>query len=306
MYLGIDIGGTNIKFGVVREDYSIIKKYMISSEGTKDVEHIVSNIINKCIEIYSEYPYKKIGVGFPGTVDTEHGICVEADNLPFENVPLAEILERNLKVKSVISNDALCALYGEICVGIGKQYQNFIMLTLGTGVGAGICINGKPYVGKNGMAGEVGHMSINYAGELCSNCGNRGCFEHYASVTALLNQAQKAAKKEPNSLLAKMIEDGISGKAIFDAMYAGCEVAENVLNQYTEYLSIGIKSLKWIFDPEAIVIGGAISAQKEYLENALKRGAGDTIEICVSQLGNDAGIIGAAAIAGANGILYKA
>ena len=176
MVLGIDIGGTNIKFGVAGENYNIIKSYCIPTEKDRGDKYLVNTIIQKAKEIYDEFPYEKIGVGTPGTVDFENGICVKGSNLPYNNTPIKEMIEKELKIESVIANDATCAICGELYAGVGKQYKNFIMLTLGTGVGGGIVIDGKPFFGTDGGAGEFGHIIIDFGGEKCG-CGQRGCYE---------------------------------------------------------------------------------------------------------------------------------
>lgn len=173
MRLGIDIGGTNIKFGVVDNEYEILKKYIIPTQANKGNEQIVADIISKCQEIYGEYAYERIGIGTAGDVDSERGICVKADNLPWENTPIVNILENEVGVKVTVANDATCAICGELCAGAGRRYSDFIMITLGTGVGGGICIEGKPYFGKSGAAGEFGHMIIRPDGRQCG-CGRRG------------------------------------------------------------------------------------------------------------------------------------
>ena len=298
MILGIDIGGTNIKFGVVDEAYNIIRKYVIPTEASLGDKKIVSNIIAKCMEIKKDYNFKKIGIGTPGRIDSERGVCVRATNLPWQNTPIADMLEASVGVKVTVANDATCALCGEICAGVGKKYQDFIMITLGTGIGGGICIGGKPYFGVNGAGGEFGHMTVNYTGAKCS-CGGRGCFEQYASVSALIQQTKEAVEKYPESRLAQLSTEGkeISGRTVFEAMSEGCEVAAGVLERYTDYLVIGIFGLYKIFAPEAVVIGGAVSGQKDFLLEPIRRKLRVDTKLLVSDLQNDAGIIGAAVIA---------
>lgn len=296
MTLGIDVGGTNIKFGVVDETYKIIKKHTIRTEAEKGDRQIVSNIISKCREIQKEYPFDKIGIGTPGRVNSERGVCIRASNLPWHNTPIVDMLEAELGIKAALANDATCAICGELRAGTGRQYKDFIMITLGTGVGGGICINGRPYFGKNGAAGDFGHMTIKYDGPVC-RCGCHGCYEHYASVSALIRQTKEAVAKNPESLLARFVQDGVTGKSAFDAMLEGCNVAADVVEQYAEYVAEGIRNLDRIFAPEAIVIGGAIAKQKENLLIPIREKVGASINVVMSDLGNDAGIIGAVVIA---------
>ena len=297
MILGIDIGGTNIKFGVVDEAYHIVQKYMIPTAVEQGADRIVSDIIEKCKEIKKDCPFEKIGIGTPGKVDSKKGVCVRASHLPWQNTPMADRLETELGVKVCVANDATCAICGEIVAGVGRTYQDFIMITLGTGIGGGICMNGKPCFGVNGAAGEFGHMTINYDGVPC-RCGGKGCFEQYASVSALIRQTEEAVEKNPESRLAKCAreENRISGKTLFHAVEAGCEVALEVLEQYTDYLAHGIFGLCKIFAPEAVVIGGAVSGQGELLLEPVRRKINLDINLAASELQNDAGIIGAAVI----------
>lgn len=296
MFLGIDIGGTAIKFGIVDENYNIIKKYSIPTEKDKGDIHLVNTIIQKAKEIYDELPFEKIGVGTPGTVDFKNGICVKGSNLPYNNTPIKEMIEKELKIKTVIANDASCAICGELYAGIGQKYNNIIMLTLGTGVGGGIIIDNKPYFGTRGGAGELGHIVIKSDGLECK-CGQRGCLEQYASVTALIKMTEEAVIKNPNSKLSEIATEGVSGKTVFSAIKEGCSVAEKVLDEYLEYLSIGITSFIRIFQPDAIVLGGAITNEGDSLLNPLKKKVVLPADIIISKLKNDAGVIGAAAMA---------
>ena len=175
-----------------------------------------------------------------------------------------------------------------------------VMITLGTGVGGGIAINGKPYLGQHGGAGEIGHMIIKYDGLPCP-CGQIGCYEQYASVTALIRLTKEALEANPDSLLAKLGKDEISGRTAFDAKAQGCPVGTAVVDQYIEYIAIGVTALERIFQPDAIVIGGAISNQEEALLTPLREKVHLPINVFTSQLKNDAGVIGAAVVADKKG-----
>ena len=296
MTLGIDIGGTNIKFGIVDEDSRILKKYSIETKTDKGDKELVCDIIEKAKEIQTEMPYRRIGVGTPGTVEYKTGVCIRAANLPYKNTPVKKILEEALGLQVQLVNDATAAIYGELCAGAGKQYKNFIMITLGTGVGGGIVVDGKPYLGSRGCAGEFGHLIIDFGGLPC-RCGARGCLEQYASVTALIRQTQEAAEKNPNSILAHLSAEGITGRTVFEARKQGCLVAEHVLNSYSGYVATGITSLTRIFQPEAVVLGGAISNEGEQLLAPIREKVALPVELTVSALKNDAGLIGAACVA---------
>jgi len=295
MYLGIDIGGTNIKFGVVTKNYQLLNKWSIPTLSQRDVSLIIADIIAQAKEICKEYAVERIGIGTPGDIDSEKGICIRAANLPYHDTPLASLVSEALHLPAYIANDATAALYGELFAGAGKNYKNIIMITLGTGVGGGIAINGRPYLGAKGFGGEIGHMIIKYDGLPCS-CGLKGCYEQYASVTALIHQAKEAAAKHPESLLAAVPEEQLTGLAIFNAKEKGCPVAADVIDKYCEYIAIGINSLENIFQPEAYIIGGAISKQEENLLSPIRAKLDKPANLLTSSLKNDAGVIGAAVI----------
>lgn len=296
MILGIDIGGTNIKFGVVTDDYTLVTTRSIPTQSQRPVDAIITDIITTATTLVQQYDVTLVGVGTPGDIDSSAGVCIRAGNLPYKNTPLGPIISEALNMPVAIANDATAALYGELYAGAGKAYQNIIMLTLGTGVGGGIAINGQPYLGTKGYGGELGHMVIKYDGLPCP-CGLRGCYEQYASVTALLRIAREAVAANPSSLLARMTTDGNSALDIFNAKAAGCPVAAAVLDQYTEYVAIGINSFENIFQPEAYIIGGAISNQGDNLLNLIRAKLDKPAVLCTSALKNDAGVIGAAVVA---------
>jgi len=295
MVLGIDIGGTNVKLGVVDEAFRIVEKVSIETQKNKGDIEMVANIISAAKAIYSAYSFTAIGIGSPGCIDSEKGVCVSSGNLPYNNTPIVKMFEEAFKMPVSIENDGACAVLGELYAGVGRKYDDFIMVTLGTGIGGGIVLNRKMYRGATNLAGELGHMTIKYDGQRCV-CGNTGCFEMYASVTALIKQTKQAVEQYPDSLLANLSQKQITGKTAFDAAGAGCLVGKMVVDQYIEYLSYGINNILSNFDPQAIVLGGAISNQGENLLLPLKEKLIElhNTKIEVSQLGNDAGIIGAA------------
>lgn len=242
----------------------------------------------------SRFTVSGIGVGVPGFVKSGF---VWADNLEFDNYNLKKALEDKLSLPVYIDNDANCAAMGEKIAGAGKGYDNMLMVTLGTGIGGGIIIDGKIYRGR-ANAGEIGHISIDPNGEKCPFCGGRGCWEKYASVGALVKKANAAAKENPDSLLAKKIKEAgeCNGKIIFEAEEEGCEVAGELVDYFYDRISMGIKSLGFIFDPEIIVLGGAVSKRGDKLLEPLAKLLPSNIKIATSMLGNNAGIIGAANI----------
>ena len=279
------------------ENYQLKEKWSIPTLAKRPIEAIVDDMLNQIREIRKQYAFSGIGIGSPGDIDSVNGICCNAGNIPYQNTPLAAIVSEATQLPVYLANDATAALYGELYAGSGKQYQNVIMLTLGTGVGGGIAINGVPYLGSKGLAGELGHLCIKYDGLPCT-CGLTGCYEQYASVNALIDQTNEAIRKHPDSLLALQNKDGATGRSAFDAGKQGCPVAAAVIEQYAEYIACGINSLEYIFQPDAIIIGGAISSEEENLLGPIRRKLFRTKNLFTSALKNDAGLIGAAVVAG--------
>ena len=293
MSLGIDIGGTSVKFGVVDGANEIVCKRSIPTRKDCSAEDIIGDIADKCLEIMEEYPISSVGIGTPGLIDFEKNtVC--AANLPFDNTPIAKMLEKKLKLPVFINNDANCAALGEAMAGEGKDVKNMVMVTLGTGIGGGIIIDKKIYTGL-GMAGEIGHMCIEANGKKCA-CGESGCWECYASATALIKMTEEAANSASESILAKIVKENGSadGKTVFTAVEQGCPVAKEVLDKYIGYLTVGIKNIVNVFSPEAIVIAGGLSEAGAALSKPLLDKLGTSVSIKLSKLGNDAGIIGAA------------
>ena len=297
MILGIDIGGTSIKFGIVDNDYHIVHRCSIPTLPELGDTAIVQRIADMCSVLAVQFPFSKIGIGSPGTIDSEKGVCIVAGNLPYQNTPMVQMLMDTTKKAVTLSNDATCAICGELYAGVGQNYRSFVMITLGTGIGGGIIIDGKPFTGKKNLAGEFGHMTLVTNGLPCPACGRNGCYEKYASVTALIQQVNEAAAQYPTSILAQMCHDGVTGFSPFDAMKKGCSVAASVLDKYSAYIAAGIDNIQFTFDPDAIVIGGAISRQFDILSHLLKSHLTTQANVVFSPLQNDAGIIGAAILA---------
>ena len=291
--LGIDIGGTSVKFGVVDGADEVVYKDSIPTKKNCSDKEIIDSIAEKCVEIAAKFPISSVGVGTPGLIDYEKK-TVTASNLPFKETPIVKMLEKKLKLPVFINNDANCAALGEATVGEGKDVKNMVMVTLGTGIGGGIIIDKKIYLG-GGEAGEVGHMCIEANGKKCA-CGSVGCWEKYASATALIEMVEEAAKANADSILAKLVseKEHADGKTVFDAIDRGCPVATEVFDKYIGYLAVGVKSIINVFSPEVVVISGGLSEAGEALSAPLKAKLNTKAEIRISRLGNDAGIIGAA------------
>lgn len=311
MYVGIDLGGTEIKAGLVSDDLKIIRKDKVPTGATRHYSEIIKDMAYLAKKVVSDAGYdinkdiEHIGIGSPGACDSENGILVFAGNLNFDKVPMAEEMRKHINLPVYIGNDANAAALGEFYMLEDKEVKFMLAVTLGTGVGGGIIINKKIYEGFNGIAGELGHFQVMASGGEKCTCGREGCFEAHASVTALIRETKRAIEKNPDSLMAKMVEGDlgrVNGKTSFDAMRAGDAVAKEVVDNYIRHVGEGIVSLINIFQPEVVVIGGAISKEGEYLINPVSEIVKKNVfcksvaqtKIRVSRLGNDAGIIGAA------------
>lgn len=290
--LGIDIGGTDVKFGVVSGGKICYKSKIPSNK--ESAEKILDEICAECECIMKEYPYEKIGVGAPGVI---YNGLLTTDNLPICDMPFGEELEKRLGIPVKVDNDANCALLGEMLYGKGKLYRNMILVTLGTGIGGGIIDDGRIVRGRGG-AGELGHIIIQPVnGEPC-NCGHSGCWEQYASASALVRQAKTAAEKNPDSILGRFLkkEGALNGELFFNALEQGCVVAESVLDNYLNWFIVGLKSLKKIFDPEIILLAGGITKSGDIFLKPLLEKLNGYVKVEIAKLQNDAGVLGAASL----------
>ncbi len=307
--IGIDLGGTNIVAAVVDEKYNIIAKAKTPTAVPRSAELIFDDIAKVCKEAVEKAgltmnDISSVGLGTPGTVNSD-GVIEFANNLNFDNVPAKDMIIERLGDKPVyVANDANCAALGEAYAGCGNGAKNFIAVTLGTGVGSGVIIDGKIVTGVNNAGGECGHMVIVVDGEACT-CGRHGCWEAYASATALINQTKKAMEKYPDSVMHQLAkEEGkVSGKTAFDAMRRGDIAGIKVVDQYIKYVACGIINLVNALQPEIICVGGGICNEGETLLRPLRRYieaerysvySKIQTKILKAELGNDAGIIGAA------------
>ena len=308
--IGVDLGGTNIAVGVCDEKLKIIGRGKMKTNTPRPANEIFADI-EKAVQIavadagISFNEILSVGVGTPGSVNKISGNIEFANNLDFNNVPAKEMLEALIGKPVFLDNDANCAALGEAVAGVGKGVSSFVAITLGTGVGSGIIIDGKIVGGVNFAAGEMGHMVISVNGEQC-NCGRRGCWERYASATALIAQTKDAMRLDQESSMWQSVNnniDQVSGRTSFDAMRNGDETAKRVVYQYIYYVSTGIINIINALQPESICVGGGIGHEGEALLEPLRRHvererysiyASKQTKICAAVLGNDAGIIGAA------------
>lgn len=307
--IGIDLGGTNIVAAVVNEKYEIVAKAKTPTATPRSADEIFDDIAKVCKQSMAQAgltisDITSVGMGTPGTVNSE-GVIEFANNLGFDHVPARDMLIERLGCDNVhIENDANCAALGEACAGCGNGAKNFVAVTLGTGVGSGIIVDGKIVSGVNKAGGECGHIVIVVEGEPCT-CGRKGCWEAYASATALINQTKAAMEEYPDSVMHELAaEEGkVSGRTAFDAMRRGDIAGIKVVDKYIKYVACGLINLVNIFQPEVICIGGGICNEGETLLRPLRRyieaerySVHSKIQskIVKASLGNDAGIIGAA------------
>lgn len=307
MYIGIDLGGTNIAAGLVDGKGRIIHKDSVKTHAERKDTEIVKDMAELAKKVTLDAGYalsdiEWVGIGSPGTCDTDKGVLVYTNNLSFRNTPMRDEFRKTFDVPVYIANDADAAAYGEAMAGAAKNAESSVMITLGTGVGGGIIIDGKILNGFNHAGGELGHMSICMDGLKCT-CGNAGCWETYASATALIRQTKEAMEKYPDSVMHELSkEKGVNGKTAFDAAKTGDKAGLEVVNNYIKYVSIGITNIILIFQPEKLLVGGGVSAQGDYIINPIREyvKAHDYCKtekhtvIEAASLGNDAGIIGAA------------
>ena len=308
--IGIDIGGTSIKGAAVDSNGRVYEKFSMpfvkGEDGAETIKKLAA-IVKEYIEAHGlEMKISGIGIGSPGTLDVKNGIVNYANNLGWVDLRVADIMHETLPYPIRLTNDANAACLGEAKYGAGKQYETVIMLTLGTGVGGGIIINGKLFEGNEGKGGELGHIVIEVDGEQCT-CGRKGCLEAYASATALIRETKKAMKANKRSLMWKISPeiDLVDGKVPFEAAKKGDAVAIKVIDNYVKYLGEGILNYCNIFRPNVVVLSGGVANAGPFLFDRLnsylkERDYGykftPEVKVVPAELGYDSGKIGAAAL----------
>ncbi len=308
--IGIDLGGTNIKVGLVDENYNIVQKATAKTNLPRPADSICGTIVEliwQCLNAAKVTigEVNSIGIGTPGVANRNSGIVLYSCNLDFHNTDLRTLLKQRLDKPIFVENDANAAAFGEVLAGAGKGYSDVVVVTLGTGVGGGIIIGGKIYTGLNVCGAELGHTVIEFNGRQCG-CGRKGCFEAYSSATALINMTKEAMEANKESAMWGLVGgdiEKVDGKTAFDGMRANDEAAKGVVNMYIEYLGCGLTNIVNTFQPEVLLIGGGICKEGENLTKPLyeiicrdmyciDEKQSTKLDIC--KLGNDAGIIGAA------------
>ncbi|MBE6860968.1 MAG: ROK family glucokinase [Ruminococcus sp.] len=308
-YVGIDLGGTNIVAGVVDENYNIVAKASTKTNCPRPAKEIADDMAKMALQAVENAKLKIddiewIGVGTPGIANSSTGIIEYSNNLGFENTPMVKYIQETINKPVFIENDANAAAYGEFVAGAAKGANNAVCITLGTGVGGGIIVDGKIYAGSNFAGAEIGHTVIEVDGAQCS-CGRKGCFEAYSSATGLIRMSKEAMAENPDSVMNKLAQERgkVNARTAFDAMREGDSVAKAVVDKYIKYLAAGITNAINIFQPDILCIGGGVCNEGDPLllpvkalvkEEVYTRNSPKNTEIVIAKLGNDAGIIGAA------------
>ncbi|MDX6301081.1 MAG: glucokinase [Nocardioidaceae bacterium] len=307
--IGIDVGGTKIAGGVVDDQGQILRTARRESPAT-DTHAIETSIEELVGELRADHEIVAVGVGAAGFVDSRRSTVMFAPNLAWRDEPLRVDLEKRIGLPVVIENDANAAAWGEFAFGAGEDVADSLLVTVGTGVGGGIVLNGELHRGAFGVAAEIGHMRVVPGGRICG-CGNRGCWEQYASGSALVRDAKEQARE--GSLIARTLVDraggnvdAITGPLITDAARDGDAFAIEQLASLGRWLGEGIASLAAVLDPAAVVIGGGVSeagdlllepVRSHFRANLTGRNYRPELEIRLAMLGNKAGMIGAADLA---------
>ena len=309
VYIGIDIGGTGVKVGVVNEKGEIINRGEIKTRVGRPYQAIVSDIATCFLEVlknsgYAEEDVESIGIGIPGIADEKTGSVVYCPNMNWENIPLREEIQKYLNKPTFVDNDATVAGYAESVFGVSAGTHSSVFVTLGTGVGGAIILEGKIWRGFHGIGSELGHITMAIGGEPCA-CGNSGCLERYCSATALIRMGKQKALQHKDSLMWKLCDGDIeqlSAKTVIDAAKELDDAAIDVFNHYVDHLAKAIDVIIGVIDPEVVILGGGVSKAGDFLLNAVRERVPRYLQhkdiphsrVEIAQLGAQAGIVGAA------------
>ena len=308
-YAGLDLGGTFVKGGIVDETGAIVRADKIPTGKDRPYGEIAADMAGLVRKIAADANVSMsdvaaVGIGSPGTIDSKNGVIYYSNNIAWNNVPLCAEIEKNLGIRAFVTNDANAAALGAAWCGAGRKYGSIVFITLGTGVGGGVIIDGKLFQGFRSAGAELGHVVIRMGGAQCT-CGRKGCFEAYASATALIRQTREAMEKHPESKLWDLCGgdlEKVEGKTAFDGQALGDETAKRIVSRYVKYLAEGLVNICNEFRPEAIVLGGGVCGAGDVLLKPLKRRInryiyGGTkyapVKVVIASLGNDAGLVGA-------------
>lgn len=307
-YIGVDLGGTNLRCALFDSTLTLLdrsERPTLAAEGSAAVIERLNDAIEEIVRRagLAKADIGAVGAGFPGPIDQRHGMVHSAPNLPgWKNVPLATVLSGSLNMPVFVENDANCACLGEHALGAGRGAQNMILVTLGTGIGGALIINGSLYTGRDGAAGELGHICVEFGGRQCG-CGARGCIEAYGSATSIVRRFVEHVRAGAASALAQRL-DAVTCRDIFRAAEAGDAAAGHIVEQTGQYLGVFASSLAETLNPELCVFAGGVVQAGEQLLATVRQTCqtrnghpGRTMGIVGPQLGQDAGLVGAAAYA---------
>jgi glucokinase len=307
-YIGVDLGGSRTKIGVSGRSGDILARRSVPTRGDEGPGPVVREIARAVDELVEEAELARsslhgIGIGSPGPLDTERGVIIHTPNLKWRDVPIREMVGNAVGVRTVLDNDGNTAAFGEWWKGAGFGAESLVCLTLGTGIGGGIVIGGEIWHGASDIAGEIGHMTIVVDGREC-NCGNRGCFEAYASATGICSRAREEIETGRPSNLAKAVRgdlNAITSEIIFQQATGGDPLCREIMVETGRYLAVGVANILNILNPEVVVIGGGVAEAGELIFSPLLEEVGEhafpmaveKARIVPAALGNDAGMIGA-------------
>ena len=311
--IGIDIGGTSIKWGLVTKEGKVVATDFMETIRGEDQNLTAYKLCDRLEQFIQKNNLTKkdiigIGIGSPGMIDSKNGEVVFSNNLNWNNFPLAKIVQKKLGLTTKIGNDANVATLGEVKFGAGNKYKDVIMLTIGTGVGGGIVVDGKLVEGNKGGGAELGHITLKYDSDIRCTCGRYGCLEVYASATALIRQTKEAMELDHSSKLWDIVDheiEKVNGKTVWDGYDMDDPTAIKVVNQYITYLGEGVLNYCNIFRPEAVILSGGIAKQGDRLIKLLtdyceprKYGYPGTpaVKLLIAELGYESGIVGAASL----------
>lgn len=308
-YIGLDLGGTHIAAGIVDGKGKVLAKAETPTLAQRPYEQVIADMGKCALEAMGKAGFKEddiagIGIGIPGLADNTTGRVIFCTNLGWHDVPLRDELHRYINRPVLIGNDATVAGFAESVAGVSRGLTSSVFLTLGTGVGGGIVLHGRPWEGAHGVASEIGHLTMVVDGEQCT-CGKKGCLERYCSATAIIRMAKEACEGKPDCAIMQAAggdPDRINGRIVFDLAKQGDPIALSVYERYTTYLAIAINTITSFLDPDMVVLGGGVSHAGQFLLDGIIKKMPDYLmfktlpypTIALATLGNDAGIIGAA------------
>ncbi len=301
-YLGIDIGGTKVMLALVSSDGLTLKRDRIETRAEEGPRKVVERIVESIKKTVGEVEIAGVGLGVPGPIDFSRGVVTLAPNLGWKNVAIVDLFSEKLDLPIYLENDALVAAWGEKTLGAGKGFENFIYMTISTGIGGGLILDGKLYRGAFGAGGEIGHMIIDPAGPTCG-CGNQGCLEALASGKALARMGREAL--EQGRWPEGPSPEGITGSTITNWAKAGDQPSIEIIDRQARFLGLGLTNLTHILDPQAFVLGGGVMTAadlllpriKEAMEDYLMPGYAERLQVLPAKLGDIGGALGAAMVA---------